>query len=158
MVSSHSWDFKGPLVWYSFLWLYWCIIEQQFVWIGFFVLCFFTDQSNGLVNILGALFVKHDHAAYLFFVTAWRKLAAALTQFCAAHDTRELKIFWDERADWWPQFHFRLSLVPNKDHVSELEWKLTRYKAEAARWLRGQGTCFVCTYKRFIVRFLITLV
>ena len=98
---------------------------------------FFTDQSNGL-DILGALFVKHDHAACQFCVTAWRKLAAALTQFCAAHDTRELKIFWDGRADWWPQFHFRLSLVPNKDHVSELEWKLTRYKAEAARWLHDK--------------------
>ena len=96
---------------------------------------FFTYQSNGLVDILGALFVKLDHAACQFCVTAWRKLAAALTQFCAAHDTRELKIFWDERADWWPQFHFRISLVPNKNHVSELEWKLTRFKAEAARWL-----------------------
>ena len=53
---------------------------------------FFTDQSNGL-DILGALFVKHDHAACQFCVTAWRKLAAALTQFCAAHDTRELRYF-----------------------------------------------------------------
>ena len=112
----------------------------------FFVLCFFTDQSNGLVDILGALFVKLDHAACQFCVTAWKKLAAALTQFCAAHDTRELKIFWDERADWWPQFHFRLSLVPNKNYVSELEWKLTRHKAEAARWLLGQGACFVCAH------------
>ena len=118
---------------------------QTTVHLNCFFLCsvFFTDQSNGLVDILGALFVKLDHAACQFCVTAWKKLAAALTQFCAAHDTRELKIFWDERADWWPQFHFRLSLVPNKNYVSELEWKLTRHKAEAARWLLGQGACFV---------------
>lgn len=50
-----------------------------------------------------------------------------------------MSILWDERADWWPLFHFRSDLVPKKDHVSELEWKLTRHKAEAARWLLGEG-------------------
>lgn len=48
-------------------------------------------------------------------------------------------MLWDERADWWPLFHFRSDLVPKKDHVSEIEWKLTRHKAEAARWLLGKG-------------------
>ena len=119
---------------------------------------FFYRSIKWTCKYFRSAFCQARPCSISIFVTAWRKLAAALTQFCAAHDTRELKIFWDERADWWPQFHFRLSLVPNKDHVSELEWKLTRYKAEAARWLRGQGTCFVCTYKRFIVRFIITLV
>ena len=50
-------------------------------------------------------------------------------------------MLWDERADWWPLFHFRSDLVPKKDDVSELEWKLTRHKAEAARWLLGKGEC-----------------
>ena len=47
---------------------------------------------------------------------------------------------WDERADWWSGFHFRQGQVPDKRHVSELEWQLTQHKAEAARWLLGKGT------------------
>ena len=106
-----------------------------------FVLCFFYRSVKLTRRHFRSAFCQacqFCHSACQFCVTVWRKLAAALTQFCAAHDTRELKIFWDERADWWPQFHFSLSLVPNKDHVSELEWKLTRYKAEAARWLHDK--------------------
>ena len=99
---------------------------------------FFYRSIKWTCKYFRSAFCQARPCSISIFVTAWRKLAAALTQFCAAHDTRELKIFWDERADWWPQFHFRLSLVPNKDHVSELEWKLTRYKAEAARWLHDK--------------------
>ena len=47
---------------------------------------------------------------------------------------------WDERAHWWSGFHFRQGQVPDKRHVSELEWQLTQHKAEAARWLLGKGT------------------
>ena len=109
---------------------------------------FVADQSKGLLDILGALFIKLDHAACQHCVTTWEELANALNQFCTAHDQSDLKVLWDERADWWPQFHFRLDLVPNKDHVSELEWKLICHKGEAARWLLGKGTCtfFVCVH------------
>ena len=34
----------------------------------------------------------------------------------------------------------KVTEVPDKRHVSELEWQLTQHKAEAARWLLGKGT------------------
>ena len=98
-----------------------------------------ADESKGLLDILSALLIKLDHAACRQCLTSWETLALTLQQFCTAHGRSNLSVLWDERADWWPLFHFRSDLVPIKDHVSELEWKLTRHKAEAARWLLGKG-------------------
>jgi len=98
-----------------------------------------ADEWKGLLDILGAVFIKLDHAACRQCLSAWENLALTLQQFCTTHDRSKLSVLWDERADWWPLFHFRSDLVPKKDHASELEWKLTRHKAEAARWLLGKG-------------------
>lgn len=110
----------------------------------FLILFFFAvDESKGLLDTLGALFIKLDHAACRQSLAAWKTLAVTLQQFCTTHGKSNLSVLWDERADWWPRFHFRSDLVPNKNHVSELEWKLTRHKAEAARWLLGKGTVLI---------------
>ena len=109
----------------------------------FFFSFFAVDESKGLLDTLGALFVKLDHAACRQSITAWESLAVTLQQFCTTHGKGNLSVVWDERADWWPQFHFRPDLVPNKDHVTELEWKLTRHKAEAARWLLGKSAVWI---------------
>jgi len=107
-----------------------------------------TDESKGLLDILSAVFIKLDHADCRQCLTAWETLAHTLKQFCTEHGKGNLSILWDERADWWPLFHFRSDLVPKKDHVSELEWKLTRHKAEAARWLLGEENHFTKAVKR----------
>jgi len=107
-----------------------------------------TDESKRLLDILSAVFIKLDHAACRHCLTAWETLAHTLQQFCTAHDRSKLSMLWDERADWWPLFHFRSDLVPKKDHVSELEWKLTRHKAEAAKWLLGKGNHFTKAVKK----------
>ncbi|XP_078382190.1 LOW QUALITY PROTEIN: TATA box-binding protein-associated factor RNA polymerase I subunit A-like [Oculina patagonica] len=101
-----------------------------------------TDESKGLLDTLGALFIKLDHAACRQNLTAWETLAVTLKEFCTTHGKKNLSVLWDERADWWPQFHFRLDLMPNKNNVSAQEWQLTRHKAEAARWLLGKGNHF----------------
>jgi len=101
-----------------------------------------ADQSKGVLDALGALFVKLDHAACQQGVKTWETFADTLRQYSTTHDKKSLGELWDERADWWPQFHFRGDLVPKKDHVTELEWQLTQHKAKAARWLLGKGNPF----------------
>lgn len=100
---------------------------------------FTADQSKGLLDALAALFVKLDHAACRHCVETWQTFADTLQQHFTKHGKNSLGQLWDERADWWPQFHFRRDLVPDKEHVSELEWQLTQHKATAARWLLGKG-------------------
>ena len=112
--------------------------QGHFLFLFYFCLLL-ADESKGLLDILSAVFIKLDHAACRQCLTAWETLSHTLQQFCPAHGRNNLSVLWDERADWWPLFHFRSDLVPKKDHVSEQEWKLTRHKAEAARWLLGKG-------------------
>ena len=101
---------------------------------------FAADQSKGLCDALAALFIKLDHAACRQSIKDWQKFADILSMYFAAYDRDSLGEVWDERADWWPQYHFRQDLVPAKDHVTKIEWQLTQHKAEAARWLLGKST------------------
>lgn len=98
-----------------------------------------ADQSKGLLDAVAAFFIKLDHAACQQSIKDWEAFAETLRIYFATHEKNSLGELWNDRSDWWPQYHFRQDLVPSKDHVSETDWQLAQYKADAATWLLGKS-------------------
>ena len=132
-------DFMHPRHPYSDL-LYAQSFCLQLTLLFYFIPTFIADQSKGHFDALAALFLKLDHAACRNCAKTWETFADTLKLYFTTRKEDSLGELWDERADWWPGFHFRQDQVPDKGHVSVLEWQLTRHKAEAARRLLGKGT------------------
>ena len=86
-----------------------------------FIPIFITDQSKRHLDALAALFLKLDHAACRNCAKTWETFADTLQLYFTTNNKDSLEELWDERADWWPGFHFRQDQVPDKGCVSELE-------------------------------------
>lgn len=67
--------------------------------------------------------------------------------YFATHEKNSLGELWNDRFDWWPQYHFRQDLVPSKDQVSETDWQLAQHKADAARWLLGKSMVTIILFE-----------
>ena len=67
--------------------------------------------------------------------------------YFATHEKNSLGELWNDRSDWWPQYHFRQDLVPSKDQLSETDWQLAQHKADAARWLLGKSMVTIILFE-----------
>ena len=83
-----------------------------------------------------------DHSACRGSKDDWEALAQHLKGLplgTSDHELSKLHECWDERSEWWPRYHFRIDLVPDKNQATSSEWGVALYKAEVAGVLLGKG-------------------
>ncbi|XP_031569735.1 TATA box-binding protein-associated factor RNA polymerase I subunit A-like, partial [Actinia tenebrosa] len=114
-------------------------------------------QEDGQLNLgdpkyisrhLHILFNKLDHYACRNSLNGWTALAQIL-KLCYHGKTinkdfeHTIKECWEERADWWPQYHFQEQQLLTMDSTNEYDWNIVLEKAKVAQRLLGKDCVFV---------------
>lgn len=108
------------------------------------MLYIFPVDTKNISQQLYILFNKLDHYSCRNSLDEWKALAEILN-LCYHGNTinkeidQTIKDCWEERADWWPQYHFQEQKLMRLDSTNEYEWNIVLEKVTVAQWLLGEG-------------------
>ncbi|KAK3713309.1 hypothetical protein QZH41_009032, partial [Actinostola sp. cb2023] len=101
-----------------------------------------SDYNKNICTLFGLLFSKLDYHSCKTSLVDWKALAHIL-HICN-HDNPinkgiddKVKACWDERADWWPDYHFSVAMVTTS--LSSHDFNVTLEKAKVAKYLLSKG-------------------
>jgi hypothetical protein len=108
--------------------------------------------------LLCVLFNKLDHFSCRKSLDDWKALADLLNTCYLENPVdknidKTIKDCWEERADWWPQYHFQEHQLSTKS-TSDYDWNVILEKAKVARWLLTEGKFIITVHRE---RYLPTL-